>query len=416
MSSNARSAGPRLLPVMQYRDLGRAIAWLGRAFGFEQHHIVRSEDGTIQYAVVSHANALIMLGPVRGAELVGLMKQPDETGGAETQSCYLIVDDAEAHYARARAAGATIVFDLKSYDYGGRGYSCRDPEGHIWTFGTYDPWQAATGRTVARRTLPLVPALVAVLVAIAAAGWLTAAGLVGAAIETPASRGPSPQASADQQQAAAELDRVRAQREFAESALGEASKQAAAEREARKRAELARDEVAKLAAAEREARQRFEQARDEVSKHVSVEREARQRAERVLGELTKQAAVEHEARQRAERVAQDAQAQGERQRDAREAAERRLQQLQRELERQRRTLKTLQEQLRAEVRAKEEAARAAQAAQKRLAELEAMKGEATRPAQGTSPPASPVQKETSNPKPSQNVTREGADPMPALVP
>jgi uncharacterized glyoxalase superfamily protein PhnB len=81
-----------------------------------------------------------MLGSVVDSEFGRLMKQPDEIGGAETQSCYVIVKDADAHYARAKAAGAKIVLDIKDEDYGGRGYSCRDPEGHIWTFGTYDPW------------------------------------------------------------------------------------------------------------------------------------------------------------------------------------------------------------------------------------------------------------------------------------
>jgi uncharacterized glyoxalase superfamily protein PhnB len=50
------------------------------------------------------------------------------------------VEDADAHHARAVAAGAEVVADLVDQDYGGRGYSCRDPEGHLWNFGTYDPW------------------------------------------------------------------------------------------------------------------------------------------------------------------------------------------------------------------------------------------------------------------------------------
>ena len=52
----------------------------------------------------------------------------------------LIVADADAHHARAVAAGARVVYPLKDEDYGGRGYSCLDPEGHLWNFGTYDPW------------------------------------------------------------------------------------------------------------------------------------------------------------------------------------------------------------------------------------------------------------------------------------
>ena len=52
----------------------------------------------------------------------------------------IVVDDADKHYARAVAAGAEIVMEIRDEDYGGRGYSCRDPEGHLWNFGSYDPW------------------------------------------------------------------------------------------------------------------------------------------------------------------------------------------------------------------------------------------------------------------------------------
>jgi uncharacterized glyoxalase superfamily protein PhnB len=68
------------------------------------------------------------------------MKQPDEIGDAETQTPYVIVSDADALYARAKAAGAKIVLEIKDEDYGGRGFSCRDLEGRLWNFGTYDPW------------------------------------------------------------------------------------------------------------------------------------------------------------------------------------------------------------------------------------------------------------------------------------
>jgi uncharacterized glyoxalase superfamily protein PhnB len=58
---------------------------------------------------------------------------------AGTQSIYIIVDDADAHHARAKAAGAEIVIEVADQDYGGRLYSCRDPERHLWNFGIYDP-------------------------------------------------------------------------------------------------------------------------------------------------------------------------------------------------------------------------------------------------------------------------------------
>jgi uncharacterized glyoxalase superfamily protein PhnB len=83
-----------------------------------------------------------MLGSVSAAESEWgrFTKQPDEIGGAETQSAYLIVSDADAVYAKAKAAGAEILLEIKDEDYGGRGFTCRDLEGHIWNFGTYDPW------------------------------------------------------------------------------------------------------------------------------------------------------------------------------------------------------------------------------------------------------------------------------------
>jgi len=84
---------------------------------------------------------MIMVGSVLDTEFGRLMKQPDEIGGAETQCAYVIVNDADVIYERAKAAGVEILMDIKDEDYGGRGFSCRDLEGHIWNFGTYDPWQ-----------------------------------------------------------------------------------------------------------------------------------------------------------------------------------------------------------------------------------------------------------------------------------
>ena len=86
---------------------------------------------------------MIMVGSAVDSEFGRLMKQPDEIGGSTTQSPYVIVSDADVVYARAKLAGAAILIDIKDEDYGGRGFTCRDLEGHIWNFGTYDPWDAA---------------------------------------------------------------------------------------------------------------------------------------------------------------------------------------------------------------------------------------------------------------------------------
>jgi uncharacterized glyoxalase superfamily protein PhnB len=68
------------------------------------------------------------------------MVQPDEVGLRETKGTYLIVNDADAVHTTAKAAGAEMVLDIRDMDYGGRAFTCRDLEGHLWSIGTYDPW------------------------------------------------------------------------------------------------------------------------------------------------------------------------------------------------------------------------------------------------------------------------------------
>jgi uncharacterized glyoxalase superfamily protein PhnB len=140
MSSFPKNTKTTVIPCLRYRDAQSAIEWLCRAFGFEKHLVVPGEGGTIAHAELSFGNGMIMLGSVKKSEFDRLMKQPDEISGAETQTPYVIVADADALYARAKAAGAKIVLDIKDEDYGGRGFSCRDLEGRLWNFGTYDPW------------------------------------------------------------------------------------------------------------------------------------------------------------------------------------------------------------------------------------------------------------------------------------
>jgi uncharacterized glyoxalase superfamily protein PhnB len=111
-----------------------------KAFGFEKHLVVPGENGTVAHAQLAFGNGMIMLGSAREDEFGQWVKPPRETGGIGTQSAYVIVEDADAHYARAKAAGAEIVMEVEDQDYGGRLYSCLDPEGHLWSFGTYDPW------------------------------------------------------------------------------------------------------------------------------------------------------------------------------------------------------------------------------------------------------------------------------------
>jgi uncharacterized glyoxalase superfamily protein PhnB len=129
-----------VIPCLRYRDAPAAVEWLCQAFGFEKHLVVPEEGNRIAHAQLTFGDGMIMLGSVRDNELDRLMKQPDEIGGVGTQSTYIVTSDADAHYGRAKAAGAQIVMEIKDNDYGGRGYSCRDLDGHLWHFGSYNPW------------------------------------------------------------------------------------------------------------------------------------------------------------------------------------------------------------------------------------------------------------------------------------
>ena len=141
MPSNPQNTVSTVIPVMRYRDANAAIEWLCKAFGFERHLVVPGENGTVAHAQLVFGNGMIMLGSAREDEFGQWVKPPRETGCIGTQSAYVIVEDADAHYARAKAAGAEIVMEVEDQDYGGRLYSCLDPEGHLWSFGTYDPWR-----------------------------------------------------------------------------------------------------------------------------------------------------------------------------------------------------------------------------------------------------------------------------------
>ena len=122
-----------------YRNAPAAIEWLCNVLGFAKHAVYPGPDGTIMHAELTLGSGMVMLGSVRANPLV---KQPDEIGGAETRSAYLIVANADEVYVRAKSAAAEILQEIKDESYGGRGFTCRDPEGHIWSVGTYEPWQA----------------------------------------------------------------------------------------------------------------------------------------------------------------------------------------------------------------------------------------------------------------------------------
>jgi uncharacterized glyoxalase superfamily protein PhnB len=131
-----------VIPGLRYHDAAAAIDWLCEAFGFERNLVVPGErEGIIAHAQLRLGNGMIMLGTAgtHGGGFDEVMTTPRETEGRETQSAYVVVDDVDRHYERAVAAGAEVVLPLEKQDYGGSGYTCRDLEGHIWSFGDYDP-------------------------------------------------------------------------------------------------------------------------------------------------------------------------------------------------------------------------------------------------------------------------------------
>jgi uncharacterized glyoxalase superfamily protein PhnB len=134
-----------IIPCLRYRKAHVAIDWLCSAFGFERHAVYADAD-TVHHAQLTFGNGMIMLSSAGdgGSGWADHIVQPATIGMKQTQGPCVIVTDADAHYARAKAAGAEIVMEIADQDYGGRGYACRDLEGHLWWFGSYDPWKDET--------------------------------------------------------------------------------------------------------------------------------------------------------------------------------------------------------------------------------------------------------------------------------
>ena len=140
MTTLAKSTTATIVPSLRYRDAPAAIDWLCKAFGFKQHLVVPGEAGTIAHAQLVFGNGMIMLGSARDDDFGRLQRPLDAPDAPVSESAYVIVSDVDAHHARAAAAGATVVMAPADQDYGGRLYACRDPEGNLWHFGSYDPW------------------------------------------------------------------------------------------------------------------------------------------------------------------------------------------------------------------------------------------------------------------------------------
>src|SRR5262245_45234358 len=105
-TSLAKNTHANVVPCLRYRDAPKAIDWLCRVFGFEKRMATPEENGIVHHAELVFGHGMVMVASVYESPFGQYLKQPDEIGGAETQSVYLIVSDADAVHTAAKAAGA----------------------------------------------------------------------------------------------------------------------------------------------------------------------------------------------------------------------------------------------------------------------------------------------------------------------
>jgi uncharacterized glyoxalase superfamily protein PhnB len=118
---------PTLCPYLYYADVSAAMEFLEKAFGFKEKMLQQDQDGTIRHAEMQFGDAVVMMGAPPG------YKNPNQLGHV-TVGMYVHVDDVQAHYERAKAAGANVEGAPMDQTYGVRSYGALDPEGHQWWF------------------------------------------------------------------------------------------------------------------------------------------------------------------------------------------------------------------------------------------------------------------------------------------
>jgi len=132
---------PTITPGLLYHNAPDAIEWLCRVFGFEARTVVWGENSTVVHAHLTLGNGGVMLSSAEVYPFPTLCKTPNEVGGTGTAEIIVYLPDPDKHFATAVAAGAEIIIAIEDKPYGGRGYSCKDLEGYVWAFGSYDAWE-----------------------------------------------------------------------------------------------------------------------------------------------------------------------------------------------------------------------------------------------------------------------------------
>jgi len=121
-----------LIPLLVYEDIEAAHDFLVKAFGFQPGGVERDPGGNVVHAEIRWASSVIWLHRVTEEhELASPRSAAPATGGLVVH-----VDDVDAHFARARDAGAAIDSEPEDQPYGQREYGASDPEGHRWWFAT----------------------------------------------------------------------------------------------------------------------------------------------------------------------------------------------------------------------------------------------------------------------------------------
>ncbi|MFT9667698.1 VOC family protein [Streptomyces rhizosphaericola] len=136
MAGAARGV-PTIYPTVLYEDAKAAIRTLTESFGFTEEAVYEGEDGSVLHAELSCGNGRVMLGSKGGSGVFARAM-----AGAGPTGVYVVVDEVDAHCARARESGVEILMEPTDQDYGSRDYMARDAEGNVWSFGTYTPGSA----------------------------------------------------------------------------------------------------------------------------------------------------------------------------------------------------------------------------------------------------------------------------------
>ena len=134
MPANPPENMPRITPNVFYDDPAAALEWLEKAFGFATRSSIPGPDGAIIHAEMQVDDSVIMMSPTAGADA---WKSPQSLGGSVTLGLYVYVDDVDAHFARARSAGGTIVSEPEDMFWDDRTYVVEDLERHRWTFAQH---------------------------------------------------------------------------------------------------------------------------------------------------------------------------------------------------------------------------------------------------------------------------------------